>query len=95
MADQHQRAGIGRKFRLKPFNGGQVEMVGGLIQQQDIGLRAEYPGQSGAPCLAAGEGLRRFIAAQPQMFQKIARPVRVIAGAKTGADIIQRCGVIP
>ena len=36
VADQHQRAATRSEFALEPFDGGEVEMVGRLVQQQDV-----------------------------------------------------------
>ena len=41
---------------LQPLQRGDVEMVGGLVEQQQVGLGGEGAGQRGAGQLAAGEG---------------------------------------
>ncbi len=41
---------------LQPLQRGDVEMVGGLVEQQQVGLGGQRPGQRGAGQLAAGEG---------------------------------------
>src|SRR6266851_5789876 len=37
MADDNQRAAAAGEFAFQPFDGGEIEMVGGLVEQQDIG----------------------------------------------------------
>ena len=37
MADDHQRGAPGIEVALQPFDRGQVEMIGRLVEQQDIG----------------------------------------------------------
>ena len=41
------------ELAFQPFDGRQVEMVGGLVEQQDVGLGREHAGQRGAAGLAA------------------------------------------
>ena len=37
MADDDQRRAAAAEFAFQPFDGGEIEMVGGLVQQQNIG----------------------------------------------------------
>ena len=62
------------EFALQPFDGGQVEMVGRLVEQQDVGLGRQHPRQRRAPRLAAGQQRRVFVAAQAELLQQVARP---------------------
>ena len=48
MADQHQRRAHAADLALQPLDGGQVEMVGRLVEQQDVGLGRQHAGQRGA-----------------------------------------------
>ena len=52
---------------LQPFDGGQVEMVGRLVEQQDVGLGREHAGQRGAAGFAARELGRVFLAGQAEL----------------------------
>ena len=55
MADEEQRALEAQQHLLEPFDGRQIEVIGGLVQQQQIGIAGQRPGQGRAPALAAGE----------------------------------------
>ena len=57
MGDEHHRAGIGGEKVLEPRNRVDVEMVGRLVEQQQLGLADQRPRQQDAPPPAAGEGL--------------------------------------
>ena len=62
MADQHNAATHPGQLPLQPLDTGQVEMIGRLVEQQDIGRRRHRPCQSGAARLAAGQGCRVLVA---------------------------------
>ena len=47
VADEQQSTGPRREVPFQPGDRVNVEMVGGLVQQQDVRLRHEQPGQSG------------------------------------------------
>ena len=55
VAHQHISAAPARELGLQPLDGRQVEMVGGLVEQHDVGLGHQRTGERRAPCLAAGE----------------------------------------
>src|ERR1700689_1499080 len=48
MADNDERAAAAVELAFQPLDGGEIEMVGGLVQQQDIGRGRQHPGQRGA-----------------------------------------------
>ena len=52
---QHDAAGILLEIALEPGDGLGVEMVGRLVEQQDVGLGQQQLGQRHAPLLAARE----------------------------------------
>jgi hypothetical protein len=52
MADEEQRALEAQQHLLEPFDGRQVEVIGGLVQQQQIGIAGQRPSQGRAPALA-------------------------------------------
>ena len=58
MADQHQRGAAALELGLQPFDGGKVEMVGGLVEEQDLGLRHQRPRHRRAPPLTARQRRR-------------------------------------
>ena len=92
MADQHQRALAGFQFAFQPFDGAHIQMVGGLVQQQNIGARRQSAGQRGAARLAARQGRRIFIAAQAEVTQQVKSAVGVFMRIEAGFDIFTRAG---
>ena len=90
MADDDQRTAAAVEFAFQPFDGGEIEMVGGLVQQQDIGRGRQHARQRGAAGLAAGQVRGIFVAVQPELLQQIAGLVVVVARAEAGFDIGQR-----
>ena len=82
MADEDQRAAAAGEFALQPFDGGEVEMVGRLVQQQDIGLGRQHPRQRRAPRFAAGEVGGILVAVQAELLQHEARLIMVVAGRR-------------
>ncbi len=58
VADEDQRRTAARQFALEPFDGGKVEMVGRLVEQQDVGLgrhdRASAARRASPPDRVAG-----------------------------------------
>jgi hypothetical protein len=50
----HHHGGAKRFERsLKTDNGNHVEMIGRLVEEEDVGLGREHAGERRAPCLAA------------------------------------------
>ena len=90
VADQHQRRAQGFQFPFQPFDHRQVEMVGGLVQQQDIRLGRQNPRQRRPPRLPAGKRIGRFLARQPQLLEQILRPVRFVSPLQPRFHIGQR-----
>ena len=60
---------------FEPFDGRQVEMVGRLVEQQDIGLGRQHAGERGAAGLAAREARRILVAGEAEMLEQIAGAV--------------------
>jgi hypothetical protein len=92
MADDDQRRAAAGEFAFQPFDGGEVEMVGRLVQEQDIGRRRQHPRQCGATGFAAGDMRGVFVAVQPELLQHVARLIVIVAGAEAVLDIGQRGG---
>ena len=91
MADEHERRAHAADLALQPFDGGQVEMVGRLVEQQDVGLGRQHAGQRGAAGLAARELRRVLLAGQAELIQQVARAVvRSSPGAEARLDIGER-----
>ena len=72
MADDHQRGAAPVELALQPFDGGQIEMIGRLVEQQDVGLRRQHARKRGAARFAAGEMRRVFCAGEAELLQQIA-----------------------
>jgi hypothetical protein len=64
-------------------------MVGGLVQQQDIGRGRQHAGQRGTTGFAAGYMRGVLVAVKTELFQDVAGLIVVVAGAETGLDIGQ------
>jgi hypothetical protein len=77
VADQHDPGAHRAQLALQPLDRRQVEMVGRLVKQQDIGQRPHRPGERSAACLAAGQSGRVFTPAEAQPLQQIERPVAI------------------
>ena len=60
VADQHHGRARGLEHRLQALDGDHVEMVGGLVEQENVGLGRQHAGERRAPALAAGE-MRRVL----------------------------------
>ena len=90
MADDDQRATSAFQLAFQPFDGRKIEMVGRLVQQQDIGRGRQHPRQRRAAGLAAGDMRGVFVAVQPELLHQIARLIMIVAGAEAGLDIGQR-----
>ncbi len=52
------------------FDGGDVEMVGGLVQQKQIGFARERARQGSAPRLAAGERIGGAVGVETESFKR-------------------------
>ena len=72
---------------FQPLDRGEIEMVGRLIEQQDVGLRGDRAGKGGAARLAAGKLGRLFLAGQPEMVEQIGGAMRIVGRAETRLDI--------
>ena len=92
VADQRQRRTAIRKMRLQPFDRDQIEMIGRLVEQQDLGLRAQDPDQSRAARFAAGETAGSASGSTPSSSIMALRRIGVVEVAKPGKDIVERGG---
>jgi hypothetical protein len=63
MTDNDERGPRGFEFRLEPFDRWQIEMIGRLVEKQNIRRGREHAGERGAPSLAARKPRRIFLAA--------------------------------
>ena len=54
--DEGQRALEAAQETLQPLHGGEVEVVGGLVEEEELGFGGQHAGELGAHAPAAGEG---------------------------------------
>src|SRR5581483_12385032 len=78
---------------FQPLDGGEIEMVGRLVQQQDVGRGRQHPRERRASRLTAGEMGGVFVATKSELLQQVTRRIMVVTGAKAGLDIGERRGV--
>ena len=71
VADQDDTGAHPGQLALQPLDTGQVEMVGRLVQQQDVGRGSQHAGQGGAACLAARKSRVVFLAGKAEFFEQI------------------------
>ena len=70
MGDQHQRRAQTLQLGFQPFDGRQIEMVGGLVEEQDVGPGRQSAGERGAAPLPAGEMGGVLLARQAELAQQ-------------------------
>ena len=92
VADQRERRTAIREVRLQPFDRDQIEMIGRLVEQQDLGLRAQDPDQRRAARFAAGETAGIGVRIDPELGHHGSRRIRIVEIAKPGKDIVERGG---
>ncbi|MNU97814.1 hypothetical protein D3C71_879020 [compost metagenome] len=76
--NQHQRAARLLQIALKPFDGRQIQMVGGFVQHQDIGFRRHHAGKGRTSRLTAGKACRMFLPREAEMLKKIGDAVGIV-----------------
>ena len=59
-------------------------MVGRLVEQKNVGRGRQHARQRRAPRLAAGQMRGIFVAGEAELFEKIARLMRIVAGREPG-----------
>ena len=80
MGDQQQRAPERLQVILEPFDGLDVQVVRGLVQQQDIRMREQDLGQLDAHVPALAEGFRMAVQLVFLEAQAEKRPLRLHPG---------------
>ena len=58
VADEGERRAALREPRLQPLDGDEIEVIGRLVEQQDVGLGAQSPDQGRPAGFAAGKARR-------------------------------------
>ena len=92
VADDHQRGAAGVEIALQPFDGGEVEMIGRLVEQQDIGRRRQHARERDAARFAARQMRGVFRAGEAEFLEQMARDVGIVGRLEAGFDIGQRRG---
>ncbi len=90
MADQHDAGAGGGELLLQPLDGGQVQMVGRLVQQQQVGGGRQGAREGGPPGLAAGKMRRVLVASQAEAVEQRRAAMLVVAGTEAGLHVVQR-----
>ncbi len=92
MADQDDTGAHPGQFLFQPLDSREVQVVGGFVEQQDIGFGSQHACQGSAPSLTARQFLWVFAAGQAELFQQVRRPVMVGRGVmgQAGFDIFKR-----
>jgi hypothetical protein len=73
-----------------PFDGGQIEMIGRLVEEQNIGFGRENAGEGRAPRLAAGKFRGVLAAAKAELIEQDERAMRVVGRPEPRLDIGER-----
>ena len=68
MADDDKRRLAGFEFGFEPFDRRQVEVIGRLVEEQNIWFWCERADDCRSARFAAGEPRRRLLTAQSQLF---------------------------
>ena len=89
MGDKHHAVGKAEQEGFQPLDAGEVQMVGGLIEQQHVGLAGQGLAEQGAALLAAGQLVEGLVRVE---FEHRAQAVDLVGGvatlAKAGLDDI-------
>jgi len=92
MADDHERAAAAVEFAFQPFDGREIEVVGRLVQQQDIRFGRQHPRQRRAAGFTARDVCGVFVAVQAELLKHIAGLIMIVARRQSGFDVSQRGG---
>ena len=90
VADHDQRGAAAGKLALEPFDRGEVEMIGGLVEQQDVGSGREHARERRPPRLAARQARRVLAAVEAELLQQEARLVMIVARSEPGLNVGER-----
>jgi hypothetical protein len=78
MANHNDAGPQSGQFPLQPFDAGQVQVIGRLVEQQDVGRRSQSAGERRAACFATGQRHRIFVAGKTEFLEQIQRAVSTI-----------------
>ena len=80
MGDEQQRAAVAVEQAFQPFDGGEVEMVGGFVEQQQFRLGDQGASQGDPLLLAAGQGVHLDVGRQVEPAQGLFHPAAQTPG---------------
>ena len=92
MADEDDGRAQPLQRPLQRLDADQVEMVGGLVEKEDVGLGSEHAGKGGAARLTAGEPRRVLVATEAKLLDHEAGAIRIIARGQPRLDKGERGG---
>ena len=74
------------QFRFEPLDRRQVEVIGRLVEQEDVGRRGQDLRQRSAARFASRHSLRRLVARQSELLEKVTGTIGVVAGSEPRFD---------
>ena len=74
MGDEDERPAVAEEEVFQPADRLDVEVVGRLVEQEDVGLVDEGPGQQDPPLHPRGEGLEPGVGVEPHPGEDRPRP---------------------
>ncbi len=87
VADDHQRGAPRIEIALQPFDGGEIEVIGRLVEQQDIGRRRQHAGERGAAGFTAGQMRGVFVSGEAELLDEIAGRIGIVGRPQAGLGI--------
>ena len=90
VADERQRRAALGETRFEPFDRDQVEVIGRLIQQQNVRLLAQSPDKRCTPRFSAGEAAGISGRIKPELGQHRPRRIGIVKFVKPCEHIVQR-----
>ena len=90
MADEGEGRAALREPRLEPLDGDEIEVVGRLVQEQDVGLGAQNPDQSRPAGFAAGKSRRIGGRIEAELGHHRPRRISVVEFMQSGQHIVER-----
>ena len=90
MADDDQSRAQSFQLRFEPSDGGEIEMIGRLVEQQNIGRGRECARKRRAPRFAAGKLRGILLAREAKLIEIRLRLMRIVAGREASPHVIVR-----
>ena len=89
MADQHDPGAQRTQLALQPLDRRQVEVIGRLVEQQQVRRGGECPRQRRPPGLAAGQPGRCLVSGQAQRLQHRLRTIFLVRVVQPGDHVVE------